>query len=224
MTTPGKIIANPYVERWNKKYASSANDSNHVGHVDQQIVPKGEDELIALSHRIDSEFQSFSESTKNALEVASGKGRNALYLASLGYQVFAIDCAFNGLAPGQASAKRLGLPMESIVCDLETYQFPEHSFDLVSVIRFLQRPLFDSIAAWVKPGGLLFYKTFNRNHLLSHQKFNPDYVVEPGELNSAFPDFDILASDYCSGEDLKENPISGTSFILGRKKLTEKSS
>ena len=221
MATPDRINANPDIDRWNKKYDLSAADGSQT---DSQIMPKGEDELVALRPYLESDFSGISdlsETTKIALEVASGKGRNALYLASIGYRVIAVDCALNGLVPGQSSAKRLDLPMNSIACDLETCQFPQHSFDLVSVIRFLKRPLFEVISAWVKPGGLLFYKTFNRDHLLSHPKFNSGYVVETGELNTAFPDFEIRATDYCSGGTAPL--ISGTSFILGRKKLTVKS-
>jgi SAM-dependent methyltransferase len=211
LTTPDKITANPDINRWNKKYAGPSADGTQV---EQQIDPKGEDELVALSHYLDSDF---SATPKTALEVASGKGRNALYLASLGYRVVAVDCALNGLAPGQASARRLGLPMDSIACDLEICQFPDHHFDLVSVVRYLKRPLFQSISTWVRPGGLLFYKTFNRNHLLNHPTFNPGYVVEPGELNVAFPEFDILATD----SRCEEQSAAGTSFILGRKKRSQ---
>ena len=215
MATPGKISANPDIERWNRKYAVSTLKESQT---DSKIIPKGEDELVQLFRYLDSDLSgisSLSGPSKIALEVASGKGRNALYLASIGYRVVAADCALNGLSPGQSSANHLGLPMNSIACDLETCQFPQHSFDLVSVIRFLQRPLFEAISSWVKPGGLLFYKTFNRNHLLSHPKFNPDYVVESGELNSAFSEFDILATDYCGDENAPLLP--DTSFILGRK-------
>ena len=142
-----------------------------------------------------------------ALELACGRGRNALYLASLGYDVIAADCALNGLKSCQASSEHLALSVYPVACDLKSYRFPQKCFDLVSVVRFLHRPLFTELINWLRPGGLLFYKTFSKSFLSINPGFNPDYLVEPGEL---------LASDLDFGE-FAEDPKTGTSFILARK-------
>jgi tellurite methyltransferase len=200
------ISSNPAVERWNQKYSrTSASDIDLV-------EAKGEPELMAMEH--------FLSCSGCALEVASGKGANALYLARLGYNVIASDCAINGLVMGQGSAKNGNLPLNSLVCDLVSYPFPHDYFDLVSVVRYLDRRLFQSIGSWVKPGGWLFYKTFNQNFLKINPRFNPDYVVAEDELNTVFSDFEIVSSSFDQSDDaIGRN--KGTSFILARKPICE---
>ena len=192
---------NPDIVRWNRKYTISP------GSTPERVEACGEPELVAHSHLI--EYQG------RALELASGRGRNALYVASKGYRVIAADCAVNALLSCRDSATEAGLPVYAMACDLEYYRFPSASFDLVSVIRFLHRPLLPAIHDWLRPGGILFYKTFSTGFLSINPRFNPDYLVEPGELLHAFRDLDLLASDldqWPSGE----NPETGTSFILAR--------
>lgn len=208
MTTQDKCHPNPDIERWNNKYSTQPSIHSPTS----ILIPKGEAELVTNAHLL--------KGAGLALEVASGKGRNAMYLATLGYQVIAADCAINGLIQGQQAARDSNLTMDSVVCDLEHYQFPTDVFELVSVIRFLQRPLFDKIASWVKPGGFLFYKTFNQDYLTSHPRFNPDYVVDSRELEGVFPGFVILASSSLrhKTESLNEDQtLSGSSFILAQK-------
>ena len=55
-----------------------------------------------------------------ALEVACGRGRNALLLASAGLHVTAVDRDAHALARLQDQADRLGLPVTTRVVDLET--------------------------------------------------------------------------------------------------------
>ncbi len=202
MTRPDRVIdANPDVVRWNRKY------ENIPGNAPQPVDAHGEAELAAQEH--------FLNNCGTALELASGRGRNALYIASLGYDVIAADCALNGLRSCQATARSAALPVYPMACDLETYRFPHNSFDLVSVVRFLHRPLFAEITSWLRPGGLLFYKTFSTGFLSINPRFNPDYLVRPGELIHAFRHLQLLASDR-DYRDTAENPETGTSFILAR--------
>ncbi len=49
-----------------------------------------------------------------ALDVAMGQGRNALYLASKGWQVTGFDIAGKGLESAQAAAARQGLRIDTI--------------------------------------------------------------------------------------------------------------
>ncbi len=192
---------NPDIARWNRKYTISP------GSKPERVEARGEPELVAHSHLI--------ENRGRALELASGRGRNALYVASRGCRVIAADCAVNALLSCRDSATEAGLPVYPMACDLEYYRFPSASFDLVSVIRFLHRPLLPAIHGWLRPGGILFYKTFSTGFLSINPRFNPDYLVEPGELLDAFRDLDLLASDLDQWQS-GENPETGTSFILAR--------
>ena len=59
-----------------------------------------------------------------ALDVACGFGGNAFYLASLGYQVDAVDISSVGLARAQAEARRRGLQIHFLQADLGRWWVP----------------------------------------------------------------------------------------------------
>lgn len=100
-----------------------------------------------------------------ALDLACGEGRNALWLAGLGWQVTASDFAEQGLAKGRAAQERLeatGAPLAvAWVCaDATAVTWPAHAFDLV-VISYLQlvadlrREATRRAAVALAPGGTL---------------------------------------------------------------------
>ena len=67
------------------------------------------------------------------------------------------------------------------------------------------------MAAGLAPAGLLFYRTFNVHHLKKATAFNPEYVLQPGELNREFSTLEILSLS--DGDDPEEN----TSWIAARR-------
>ena len=85
------------------------------------------------------------------------------------------------------------------------------AYDLVVCFRYLNRALFSGMKTALKPGGLLFFKTFNAHHLVSSPKFNPAYVLHPGELSQSFNDLEMI--DLNDGE----NPKITQSWIVARR-------
>ena len=176
-------------ERWNRKYQSGTTD----------VIPSAEPELLAS--------ESALPMSGCAIEVASGKGANALYLASLGYDVVAADISIEGLKVANRAARRLDLKLLPVVLDLDQYPLPTGYFALISVVRYLNRTLFESLVTALRPGGLLFYKTFNRRHLDLNPNFNPAYVLNDGELETVFAALEIISQS-------EDGP---SSYLLGRK-------
>lgn len=95
----------------------------------------------------------------DAVDLGAGEGRNALWLASLGWTVSAVDFAPAGLAIGRARAAQLGVEVEWVEADATSWVAPS-LVDLV-VIAYLQLPegaLADALgnaAASLAPGGTL---------------------------------------------------------------------
>jgi len=160
---------NPDLARWNEKYRNRP----------LLIHPQGEPELINILP---------ADRGGLALEIACGRGAHALYLATLGYDVIALDGAIEALGACHHSANFLGLPVFPAVVDLENVALPENAFDFISVVRYLQRSLSGNLKKSLRPGGRIFYKTFNRRFLIEKPGFNPNYVLEDGELLRMFPD------------------------------------
>ena len=73
-----------------------------------------------------------------AVDLGAGEGRNALWLASLGWEVTAVDFSAVGLATGRARAEESGLDVEWVTADATTWVSPQQ-VDLV-VIAYLQLP------------------------------------------------------------------------------------
>ena len=75
-----------------------------------------------------------------ALDVGCGEGRNALWLASKGWEVVGVDFSEVGLDKARRIAERRGLAAEWVAADVTTYRPTPGVFDLV-VLAYLHLPL-----------------------------------------------------------------------------------
>jgi len=130
-----------------------------------------------------------------ALDVACGRGRNALWLAARGLTVDALDRDADTIAALQAAALDRGLTVHARVADLESGapDIPAAAYDVVVVTHYLHRPLFPVLVAALKPGGLLVYETFTRAQALRGKPSNPAFLLEPGELRRLVQPLEIIA-------------------------------
>jgi SAM-dependent methyltransferase len=136
-----------------------------------------------------------------ALDVACGRGRNALWLAGRGLRVHALDRNPDAVREVNAEAAARGLAVDACVHDLEVPggSLPRPgAWDVVVVVHYLHRALFPSLRAAVRPGGLLIYETFTRAQALRGKPANPDFLLEAGELRERLAPLEILA--YREGE------------------------
>ncbi|BBY97846.1 class I SAM-dependent methyltransferase [Mycolicibacterium fallax] len=95
-----------------------------------------------------------------ALDLGAGEGADAIWLASRGWQVVAVDVSETALARGAADAGQLAARIDFRPCDLNT-DFPDGEFDLVSA-QFLhshadldRERILRRAAAAIAPGGTL---------------------------------------------------------------------
>ena len=93
----------------------------------------------------------------NAVDLACGAGRNALYLAENGWSVAAIDASRTAIELLRQRAESRGLELASEVGDLSSpgFNLPQQAFDLVVIAYYLQRDLFPLAKAAVRPGGVV---------------------------------------------------------------------
>ena len=132
--------------------------------------------------------------TGDALDVASGSGRNALWLAARGLNTLAIDRSADAIAGIRRAAADRHIPLRAEVVDLETPEstLPVSAFDVVVVVHYLHRPLFPALIASLRPGGVLVYETFSRAQALRGKPTNPAFLLEPGELRRLVAPLDVL--------------------------------
>ncbi|MFN8378906.1 MAG: class I SAM-dependent methyltransferase [Anaerolineae bacterium] len=130
-----------------------------------------------------------------ALDVACGRGQNGLWLAEQGYSTDLIDVSRVALTRARDEAGRRGLrTLNFLLTDLDTPVFEPESADLITVFRFLKRPLFPILRAALRPGGRIIYETFHTGYLHANPSFNAAFLLEPGELAAQFADWRVLRS------------------------------
>lgn len=95
-----------------------------------------------------------------ALDVATGTGRNAVFLAERGYEVDAIDQSREGLriARENAADRDVVANCRWIQADATEFDYPTDEYDVVTIsyFRFLDR--LPDVKAALKPDGFLFYQ------------------------------------------------------------------
>ena len=149
-----------------------------------------------------------------ALDLAAGAGREAVFLALHGFPVEAIDDDPMILERAEALARRHGITIVTRTCDLERRDvtLPEERYALVMVFRFLHRALFPAIERAIAPGGWLVYETFRSGQRRYGRPTHPRFLLEDGELKSAFPGLTVEHYEEPSPEG---GPI--TARLLARK-------
>lgn len=93
-----------------------------------------------------------------ALDVATGTGRNARFLAERGYAVEAIDASAEALDRAREAAAASGLDVEWIRADVETFDFPVERYDVVTMSFFRAIDRLPDVKAALRPGGVLFHE------------------------------------------------------------------
>ena len=119
-----------------------------------------------------------------ALDLACGAGRNAVWLASRGWEVVALDGASEAIRILREHDARV----DARIVDLESgapLPFADESFDLVAILFYLHRPLFAEAKRVVKRGGIVVSAIRMRG-------INPRFCIAQGELAKEFAGFETL--------------------------------
>jgi 2-polyprenyl-3-methyl-5-hydroxy-6-metoxy-1,4-benzoquinol methylase len=127
-----------------------------------------------------------------ALDIAAGKGRNALYLGERGFEVVAEDISNVALDVARLHAQHKHLEIDFQQLDLEQSAFPEGEYDLILNINYLQRSLIPKIKTALKLGGHVIFETYLIDQQVFGHPKNPNYLLAHNELLTHFHDFRIL--------------------------------
>ena len=120
-----------------------------------------------------------------ALDVACGAGRNALYLATRGFSVDAVDISREGLNRARDSTRNPGLQVNWLEHDLDDPLPLDNLYQLILVIRYVNLPLLRRLTASLAPGGYLICE----QHLVTDTEVtgpvSPSFRVKSGDLRAA---------------------------------------
>lgn len=151
----------------------------------------------------------------NALDLAAGKGRNAIFLARAGFTVEAVDISEVALEEGRRRAQAAGVTVSFRQADLERSELPENSYDLIVNINYLQRSLVPQMKKSLRLGGHLVFDTYLIDQQVLGHPRNPAYLLGHNELLELFRDFRVLY--YREGKFVEEGKGSYRAGLFARK-------
>lgn len=207
---------------WDKIYA--------LGGYDEEP----DEELIQLSQKIPR---------GRALDVGAGEGRHALWLASQGFIVDAIDISSEAIRRIGHQADRLGLNVSCVVGSAAEHDFGEAVYNLVlstgSALNFFRKTqskqIMERMKSAVKPGGYIYITvstvddpSYQRHrqqamHVEDDSFFSEEIecwitAFRSGELRMIFSDFDVLTDEEKQVHDTHGKPhIHKMAFLAAKR-------
>lgn len=135
---------------------------------------------------------------------AEGEGRNAVYAAAAGWEVFAFDFSLAGRKKALELAGRKGVRINYLVKDVESVRFTEGHFDALGFFyaHFAGSNKMDyyrKCCSFLKVGGLVLMEAFSKKHL-EYNSINPkvggpqsaEVLFSTQELTQVFFDFEVF--------------------------------
>ncbi|MDQ7025263.1 MAG: class I SAM-dependent methyltransferase [Anaerolineae bacterium] len=137
-----------------------------------------------------------NEAMPRALDLAGGVGQNGLWLAEQGYASDIMDISRVALQRARAEMGMRNLRNANLLqIDVDKLDIDPATYDLICVFRYLKRDLFPFLKEATKPNGRIIYETFNLRYLDVVPQFNRDFLLEDGELEGYFSDWQIIYSE-----------------------------
>ena len=158
-------------DRWNRFYGDSKSNYNRAPNSFLTTVVEG-------------------MKPGTVLDYAMGDGRNAIYLAKLGWTVRGFDMSDVAITMAKDRAAELGLKIDAVTSTDANYEFGKERFDLV--LFSWSMPLVDvrKVIDALKPGGIVVMEFgpgfVGRNGMLH---LFDDLLIERYEMSRAVSDF-----------------------------------
>lgn len=148
-----------------------------------------------------------------ALVLACGAGRNAIFLASAGFQVDAVDISVVAIDMAMQAAEQHGVDIRFHVADVGGFAIDEDTYDLITMIRYTNREAWPRLVPGLTENGWLLMEQHLRTE---HDVAGPanEFRLAPGELLEAFRELRVI--EYY--EEYGTSPTTGrrtaiTSFL-----------
>ena len=136
---------------------------------------------------------------QRVLCLAEGEGRNAVYLATLGYDVTAMDQSRVGLEKAEQLATKRGVDLAIECGDLGNYQPESNGYHLVTMIwahasASVRKNSYRIVDQALKAGGHLILEGYVPSQATRHTggPSQPDYMFTLKELRANFPSYEFI--------------------------------
>ena len=130
---------------------------------------------------------------------AEGEGRNAVYAATLGWDVTAFDLSTEGRKKALQLSTKHNIIINYLIQDYETINFDTESFDCIVLIfahihSNKRTEYHQKLASFLKPGGKLIMESFSKEQIFrdSGGPKNPEMLYSVEDIKKDFADFSDL--------------------------------
>ena len=143
---------------------------------------------------------------------AEGEGRNAVFAATLGWEVFAFDISSEGRKKALQLAEKNRVVIDYQVGELETLNYKEGQFDAIALIYAhfpaeIKSQIHRKLDKYLRKGGYIIFEAFSKKHI--------DYLAKnekvggPKDIGSLFS-IEELKSDFANYDvsQLEEKEIN----------------
>jgi len=158
------------------------------------------------------------------LDVATGRGRHAVFLATQGFSVHGIDRnheALDCLNAQNQETSQLQITTECMDLETNDLQPPDlgtEAYNVILVFFYLYRPLFPQLLKALKPGGVILYETFLlENHIHRQHPRRKEFCLETNELLTLLEGFQILHYDEGDHTGTSKTDRAFTARAMARK-------
>jgi SAM-dependent methyltransferase len=155
------------------------------------------------------------------LSLAEGEGRNAVYLASRGLDVLAVDGSEVGLTKAQGLAASRGVSIQTLVADLAVYEPPANSFGAVISISAhlpsqIRKRLHGLVERSLIPGGIILLEAYTPAQL-NRNTGGPkdlDMLMSREELETEFPNCEVILAQEIEREVVEGKFHTGLAAVV----------
>lgn len=130
---------------------------------------------------------------------AEGEGRNAVYAATLGWQVIAFDPSVEGKKKADRLAAKHNVKIDYQIAGYENAKFTKENFDCIVLVyahvpSALRIKVYKKLATYLKPGGVLILEAFSKRQINNNTGGPPniDFLFSKEELEADFAEFSKL--------------------------------
>lgn len=155
------------------------------------------------------------------LSLAEGEGRNAVFLATRGFDVLGVDASSVGLAKAEKLAASRGVTIRTEVADLANYTPPAQNFGAVVSIfahlpSALRQRLYPLVARSLKPGGVIVLEAYSKAQLARDTggPKDADMLLSCADLEHAFPGCETLLLQEIEREVQEGTYHTGRAFVI----------
>ncbi len=142
-------------------------------------------------HLLLRRFQPLIRGT-DVIDIASGNGRNGLFLAEKGYRVWTLEKSYYAITIARENPRFSSKKILTVRGDASALPFKGGSADCVIVFYFLMRDIMRDIVNLLRKNGILIYETFLKRQNLIDRHRNPDFLLDDGELVSYVKDLELV--------------------------------